>query len=229
MRQRIISFACLLSLLLCLATVGLWARSFRHGDSVSFGLDGNRGEFVAYEGVFVSSDRGSVHFGWTHYPEGEEATKLVAKGCHFDRQSVDWRNPHVIDSEAPEERWRFDSYWRKWGFGYWQQTQMGETRRAVVLPHLLVVTLLAAISAGSIHKRRRRASAVRRGKCLACAYDLTGNTSGTCPECGSPIPIEAHGVEPWPEWRKVEMAEPDVIDPGLSFTKIRRLDAKAGG
>ncbi len=24
--------------------------------------------------------------------------------------------------------------------------------------------------------------------CLSCGYDLTGNTSGTCPECGSPVP-----------------------------------------
>ena len=25
------------------------------------------------------------------------------------------------------------------------------------------------------------------GVCLDCGYDLTANTSGTCPECGSPI------------------------------------------
>ena len=27
---------------------------------------------------------------------------------------------------------------------------------------------------------------LRHGLCLACGYDLTGNVSGTCPECGSP-------------------------------------------
>ena len=27
----------------------------------------------------------------------------------------------------------------------------------------------------------------REGRCRTCHYDLTGNTSGTCPECGSPI------------------------------------------
>ncbi len=30
----------------------------------------------------------------------------------------------------------------------------------------------------------RRALRRRRGLCPACAYDLTGNTTGTCPECG---------------------------------------------
>lgn len=28
------------------------------------------------------------------------------------------------------------------------------------------------------------------GKCRACGYDLTGNVSGRCPECGAPIDID---------------------------------------
>jgi hypothetical protein len=28
----------------------------------------------------------------------------------------------------------------------------------------------------------------RKGKCLTCGYDLTGNVSGTCPECGTAVP-----------------------------------------
>ena len=28
----------------------------------------------------------------------------------------------------------------------------------------------------------------RRKTCPACGYDLTGNTSGICPECGTPVP-----------------------------------------
>ena len=31
-----------------------------------------------------------------------------------------------------------------------------------------------------------RGHRLRHGLCLACGYDLTGNVSGTCPECGSP-------------------------------------------
>jgi len=29
------------------------------------------------------------------------------------------------------------------------------------------------------------------GHCCLCGYDLTGNTSGTCPECGSAVPGRA--------------------------------------
>ena len=36
--------------------------------------------------------------------------------------------------------------------------------------------------AGLVRRKRRR-----RGCCIKCGYDLTGNTSGVCPECGVEI------------------------------------------
>ena len=35
------------------------------------------------------------------------------------------------------------------------------------------------------YERWARAST---GRCARCGYDLTGNVSGACPECGTPIP-----------------------------------------
>ncbi|MDO8630717.1 MAG: hypothetical protein Q7R41_09505, partial [Phycisphaerales bacterium] len=32
-----------------------------------------------------------------------------------------------------------------------------------------------------------RRSQHRRGLCVKCAYNLTGNTTGVCPECGTPV------------------------------------------
>ena len=39
--------------------------------------------------------------------------------------------------------------------------------------------------------RRRRLA--RAGRCQTCGYNLTGNTSGICPECGTAIAAEARG------------------------------------
>lgn len=36
---------------------------------------------------------------------------------------------------------------------------------------------------GSLAEGRRE-----RGLCFRCGYDLTGNVSGVCPECGTPTP-----------------------------------------
>jgi hypothetical protein len=35
--------------------------------------------------------------------------------------------------------------------------------------------------------KRLRGRLAKVGFCRACGYDLTGNTSGTCPECGTAI------------------------------------------
>jgi hypothetical protein len=48
---------------------------------------------------------------------------------------------------------------------------------AAVLPVAWLIGLILA------HRRQRARS--RAGLCPACAYDLTGNVSGVCPECGT--------------------------------------------
>ena len=39
--------------------------------------------------------------------------------------------------------------------------------------------------------KKQLCSAEQPPTCLECGYNLTGNTSGICPECGTPIPKEA--------------------------------------
>jgi hypothetical protein len=38
------------------------------------------------------------------------------------------------------------------------------------------------------YRRWKRVQPDDGGLCTACSYNLTGNESGTCPECGKPIP-----------------------------------------
>lgn len=60
-----------------------------------------------------------------------------------------------------------------------------ETYVFTVLPVVAVVGFAALI-------QRRRALFVPPGHCPHCRYDLTGNESGKCPECGTPIPPETN-------------------------------------
>jgi len=48
------------------------------------------------------------------------------------------------------------------------------------------IGLLAA--AVSDRDRQRRMPRPAGDRCARCGYDLTGNVSGTCPECGMPLP-----------------------------------------
>ena len=49
------------------------------------------------------------------------------------------------------------------------------------------VWLATVALAGRVALWRYRRRAVPPGRCRSCGYDLTGNTSGRCPECGTAI------------------------------------------
>lgn len=70
------------------------------------------------------------------------------------------------------------------GFPY----HYSQIRRHIICPFWMVFTLSAVVPALVIRAAvRRRWRRRRRGHCVSCGYDLTGNTSGVCPECGQAI------------------------------------------
>jgi hypothetical protein len=56
--------------------------------------------------------------------------------------------------------------------------------------HLIVplglFCIVAIIVRGIVQRARARRE--QEGLCESCGYNLTGNTSGVCPECGTPVP-----------------------------------------
>ncbi len=70
--------------------------------------------------------------------------------------------------------------------GFWMQTMSV----AMWIPFVL-----AAISTSRAWKDKLVSLLAHRKPgwhCKSCAYNLTGNTSGVCPECGAPIPEDVH-------------------------------------
>jgi hypothetical protein len=64
----------------------------------------------------------------------------------------------------------------------------------LVVPDWFILALLAILPAawlirGAWRLRPWRWEHKPEGRCRACGYDLTGNQSGTCPECGTPAPL----------------------------------------
>lgn len=56
----------------------------------------------------------------------------------------------------------------------------------------LIASPIAGLLWGILLVRlQNRLLLVQRDRCLACGYDLTGNVSGICPECGKPAPTES--------------------------------------
>jgi hypothetical protein len=52
-------------------------------------------------------------------------------------------------------------------------------------PHFLVAAAFALLPTVRLAAATRRWRRVRRGLCPSCGYNLTGNVSGVCPECGT--------------------------------------------
>ena len=72
------------------------------------------------------------------------------------------------------------------GFFYAHHRTASQEYRALKMPYWAVLLLFSAyptiaLIRGPLRRWRRR----RRGLCVNCAYNLTGNVSGVCPECGS--------------------------------------------
>jgi hypothetical protein len=58
---------------------------------------------------------------------------------------------------------------------------------SIRLPFWLPAVIIGLLVALLLLRDSRR---VRPGCCLCCGYDLTGNVSGRCPECGRAISTE---------------------------------------
>ena len=60
----------------------------------------------------------------------------------------------------------------------------------IVLPARTLAVVFAVLPAIWLFTRRKAAPCAA-GTCSRCGYNLTGNTSGVCPECGTPIAEKA--------------------------------------
>ena len=63
-------------------------------------------------------------------------------------------------------------------------------RRVIVMPLWMCLVLPVVPTAVLFWRDRRR---IPPGHCRACGYNLTGDVSGVCPECGVMVPLETEG------------------------------------
>jgi hypothetical protein len=171
LRRRSFDFLTIVSLLLCLATVALWVRSYWRLDLFAY--------------VRAVDSESTRNFGIRNLPGAVEVfdfpfLKWHAPGWRFvttdsHPETTAW---HVA-GDAPGSR-RFSFI----GFGYVHAAAPPPYDfRELWFPHWFLVLLFAilpAIRLRSILRTRRRH---RSGLCPHCGYDLRA-TPDRCPECG---------------------------------------------
>jgi hypothetical protein len=160
MRRTLFNILTVLSVLLCLALIVLWVRSY-YIEDMWHRWDGGWEDFKLSGGV-IEHNRGLI----------------CTYGVQYDWKYARWRY----------EGWRArQNLWRQFGFGrdveYAQigPSTVGESNR--IWSSLAVPLLLTVLAPGFWMMKRIRGSRRAEGACPSCGYDMRA-TPTRCPECG---------------------------------------------
>ncbi|HEY8747240.1 MAG TPA: hypothetical protein VIM11_04650 [Tepidisphaeraceae bacterium] len=168
MHRRLFAIASAISLLLCLTTVFLWVRSYWRSDFVFYEADlPYKYEAKAPEAIwlFCSMD-GSLH--------------MIAD---FNGEHL-----HSVKKRHLQPHWRSDSLsFPTTAHALWPWISING--HFIWVRHWLIAILAAALPIIWLWQFMRRDRLNGNNECRACSYDLTANTSGVCPECGSVIDL----------------------------------------
>jgi hypothetical protein len=179
MKRRLPNLLTALSLLLCVATAVVWARSYRHGQWLMH-TDGTGWRALSDTEVTEWSafcGNGVLHLRWLKYRWnlGVALHRGGANGWGVDGSAPDvYKQPP--GPQTPANRLGFDFVEEH----YTTEEKPGASRR-VTLPLWLPVLLLALTPAAWTYRHLRRPGP---GHCPRCGYDLRA-TPDLCPECGT--------------------------------------------
>jgi len=149
------------------STVAGWRGTSNGARSVHGTLILERVTFLFYPGVQPPPTRSMY---WAHQPTGSARASNLRYG-------------------PPLLRWV--------GLGKWNSGGANPSgtydNRSLVVPFWLPLLVTGALPGWVILGRARRRFRPQPilGRCFRCGYDLTGNTSWVCPECGSGVKVEA--------------------------------------
>jgi len=201
MLSRLLNIITVLSLLLCMATVGIWVRSYWSGDAATF-ITSHSGSvaFIIDEGHLQVGYRTNLADDVSRY-ETEHWAVVHGGGEGGGGLFVDedWIRVHWMDFASPEST--------TFGFGCCRNERGGNeilggttvpsfygtikyTSYSLLSPlwFLALITLTLPFTRGYLVWRRRKPKGV--GCCQNCGYDLRASKD-RCPECGTAITVGA--------------------------------------
>ena len=177
MRRKLFNLAAAVSLVLCLAMVALWIRSYWVSDLIMHYGPTQRS---------VLSNSGSMHFIVTDISGLAITSRKTIK--HSTRPASLWRTdalaPHDPGVKTNVGLAGFRWFVSNGGVG---RTNIRTAKRwALTVPHWFIILVAAALPAICLMRRSQPAP----GACKTCGYDLRA-TPERCPECGAvPVPVK---------------------------------------
>ena len=195
MTRRLLKLLTVLSALLCVAAAGMWVRTYFAQDFLE------RTDVRATPGGFRYWELGAATW--------KGVVRVGAVRHEFDRETTPRQQYEIYlrlmqsqDASTGERTWRSreaddfplssDQRFARWGFigQFLNEDERGHRGFAVTAssPWWLVLLVCSIPLDLRILSRVRRARRRARSLCPACGYNLAGNDSGVCPECGKGVP-----------------------------------------
>jgi hypothetical protein len=182
---------------LCVATAGLWVRSYWVADSFvresMASLEVNGSLRFIHESWRIQTVQGGVYYshGWTEPFMANDMAPSQREWWEHDTPRVfampqrrglrRWSLAGIVVAQFPHDQVRL---WIRAGFD-------GEALRIVRVPYWLPTVAFVLLSAASVNWAMRRQRAQVPGLCAVCGYDLRA-TPDRCPECGNvPAKVKA--------------------------------------
>ncbi len=162
------------SLLLLLATVGLWGMSHRQEFTILYCDEDDDGRRWAQTIMMILIVDGSVHLEHWATSGGPQQKKWSAFEPGFT----------VLGTYDAYILMQLDTLFM------FDNTPATTVERLVSCPILIFAVVFAIGPAIWLFKWNRRRN-LGPNACLSCGYDLTGNETGECPECGKSTGTEA--------------------------------------
>jgi hypothetical protein len=198
MARRVFNLAVVASLVACVGAAALWVRSYRATDAVEFNFRGARWAATSAGGTMsVDNAPQRKRERARHQRELNEAAAEVQAETQRWAAATEppmGRLADVHNSRDRRSEWRRElvdkvreADARLLALQNRQAAERSpEVRRAVphAVPVALAGVLPAAVLARAAGRNVRRRFRRRHGLCTHCGYDLTGNVTGVCPECG---------------------------------------------
>ena len=209
MRRRPFNIASAVSLLLCVAMIALWIRSYWRADEITrrcadypYSTDDIGETQPVYKNIVVERtvrlDRGSFQFRVRRSCDGQYIVGPSWEfpvGIHYSFESEELFGPGREPTHFGHSfLWNPRAMVDRFGFfiGKGSTSDFGRTRfdvNEIAMPSWILVFITSVLPAWSLSRFVRIRLKRPANLCQFCGYNLTGNTSGTCPECGTPITL----------------------------------------
>lgn len=216
-RRSLANTTALLSLLLCLAVVGLWVRSYWIEDYIKYGITLEGPKIYRWVCYTLGSGHGmlamerdenyQVNEQGEPWPRVSEVRRRLfgPRWSHMEEDEYDYPAPFGLPfRHYPSNYWNsfyhpghpkvafywagFRLDWNRWdGPTPSMQASKVQGEFVVGVPYWFVALLLSLWPVIRLRHLITNWRRARRHLCVACGYDLRGSRGLTCPECGGAV------------------------------------------